>query len=197
MTFMAIDVGNTRLKWALYASATPGATPLAQGAQFLEHIDQLAETDWADLPAPRTMLGCVVAGTAVMRRVEEQLDIWDVAPQWVVPSESEGGVVNGYDHPPRLGADRWVAVIGAYRRLLARGDKRPCVVVLVGNATTSPVGTCKPAVPDSRARNMMPWPGMMMPPKKRPDASSASTVTAVPTITTTQGLVSPRANKRR
>jgi type III pantothenate kinase len=136
MTFMAIDVGNTRLKWALYASATPGATPLAQGAQFLEHIDQLAETDWADLPAPRTMLGCVVAGTAVMRRVEEQLDIWDVAPHWVVPSESEGGVVNGYDHPPRLGADRWVAVIGAYRRLLARGDTRPCVVVMVGTAVT-------------------------------------------------------------
>ncbi|MDX1331180.1 MAG: type III pantothenate kinase, partial [Burkholderiaceae bacterium] len=91
MTFMAIDVGNTRLKWALYDHAAPGAHVIAHGAQFLEHIDQLGETDWAELPVPDRMLGCVVAGAAVMRRVEEQLDIWDVAPQWVVPSEREGG----------------------------------------------------------------------------------------------------------
>lgn len=136
MTFMAIDVGNTRLKWALYDHAAPGAHVIAHGAQFLEHIDQLGETDWAELPVPDRMLGCVVAGAAVMRRVEEQLDIWDVAPQWVVPSEREGGVINGYDHPARLGADRWVAMIGAHRRLLARGDHRPCIVVMVGTAVT-------------------------------------------------------------
>jgi len=136
MTFMAIDVGNTRLKWALYDQAAPGAHVIAHGAQFLEHIDQLGETDWAALPVPKRMLGCVVAGAAVMRRVEEQLDIWDVAPQWVVPSELEGGVTNGYDHPARLGADRWVAMIGAHRRLLARGDHRPCIVVMVGTAVT-------------------------------------------------------------
>ena len=81
MTFMAIDVGNTRLKWAVYESARPGARQLANGAQFLEHIDSLSEGDWAELPAPQSMLGCVVAGTAVMRRVEEQLDIWDVSPR--------------------------------------------------------------------------------------------------------------------
>ena len=136
MTFMAIDVGNTRLKWAVYESARPGARQLANGAQFLEHIDSLSEGDWAELPAPQSMLGCVVAGTAVMRRVEEQLDIWDVSPRWVVPSDAEGGVTNGYEHPARLGADRWVAMIGARRRLLARGDQRPCVVVMVGTAVT-------------------------------------------------------------
>jgi type III pantothenate kinase len=54
----------------------------------------------------------------------------------VVPSEREGGVINGYDHPARLGADRWVAMIGAHRRLLARGDHRPCIVVMVGTAVT-------------------------------------------------------------
>ena len=61
-------------------------------------------------------------------------------------------------------------------------------LVLVGKGCTSPVGTRKPAVPDSKARSMMPWPGRMRPPKNRPWASTASTVTAVPTMTTTIGL---------
>ena len=65
-------------------------------------------------------------------------------------------------------------------------------LVLVGNSTTSPVGTCSPAVPDSSARSMMPWPGRISPPRKRPCWSMASTVTAVPTITRMMGRAGPR-----
>ena len=64
MTFLAIDVGNTRLKWALYQSPDRGAALLSQGAEFLDHIDHLAEGAWARLPAPTRVLGCVVAGDA-------------------------------------------------------------------------------------------------------------------------------------
>ena len=39
MSFLAIDVGNTRLKWAMYEAPRPGAALLAQGAEFLDHID--------------------------------------------------------------------------------------------------------------------------------------------------------------
>jgi type III pantothenate kinase len=120
----------------LYEEPRSGSRLIAQGAQFLENIETLAEGDWADLPAPRWVLGCVVAGDAVKRRVEEQLELWDVTPQWVVSGNAEAGVVNGYDHPARLGADRWVAVIGARHRLVSRGLKRPCVVVMVGTAVT-------------------------------------------------------------
>jgi type III pantothenate kinase len=83
------------------------------------------------------MLGCVVAGDAIKRRVQEQMEIWDIHPQWVVPSAAEAGLTNGYDHPSRLGADRWVAMIGAHRRMLSRGGApRPLVVVMVGTAVT-------------------------------------------------------------
>lgn len=136
MTFLALDVGNTRLKWALYDAPRVGARLLAHGAQFLENIEKLSEGDWADLPSPKWVMGCVVAGDAVKRRVEEQLELWDVTPQWVVSSSEEAGVVNGYDHPARLGTDRWVAVIGARQRLLSQGPRRPCVVVMVGTAVT-------------------------------------------------------------
>lgn len=136
MTFLAIDVGNTRLKWALYPHAKGHAVPMAQGAEFLDNIEKLSEGAWANLPAPTQMLGCIVAGDAVKRRVEEQMEIWDLAPQWVVSSASEAGLTNGYDHPFRLGADRWVAMIGAWHRGLAQGPARPMVVVMVGTAVT-------------------------------------------------------------
>lgn len=136
MTFLAIDVGNTRLKWAVYDKPSPQAQPLAHGAVFLENIDKLADGEWAALAAPDRMLGCFVSGDAVKRRVQEQLEIWDIEPHWVMASAAEAGLTNGYDHPTRLGADRWIAMIGARQRLLARGDRRPMVVVMVGTAVT-------------------------------------------------------------
>ena len=137
MSFLAVDVGNTRLKWAQYAEPHPGAELLAHGAVFLEQIDNLAETDWKDLAPPSSMLGSIVAGEGVKRRVEEQLEIWDIAPRWVVSSPHAAGVTNGYDHPNRLGTDRWVALIGARHRVLTMGGApRPALVVMVGTAVT-------------------------------------------------------------
>lgn len=137
MAFLAIDVGNTRLKWALYPHAAPGAEAIAAGAEFLENIDKLADGEWATLAAPERMLGCCVAADAVRRRVEEQMEeLWVVPAHWVVASAAEAGVINGYDHPTRLGADRWVAMIGARHRMLAAGPERPMVVVMVGTAVT-------------------------------------------------------------
>jgi type III pantothenate kinase len=136
MSFLALDVGNTRLKWALYDAPQPGAMLIAHGAEFLENIDKLAEGPWNELPEPSHILGCIVAGDAIRRRVTAQLELWEAAPQWVVASPAEAGLTNGYDHPTRLGADRWVAMIGARHRMLARCEKRPLVVVMVGTAVT-------------------------------------------------------------
>ena len=137
MSFLAIDVGNTRLKWALYQAPAAGAGLLAHGAEFLENIDRIPERDWVALPAPQRMLGCIVAADAVRRRVEEHLaELWDLPSQWVVPGSFEAGLTNGYDHPSRLGADRWVAMIGAWHRVLRAGPARPLVVVMVGTAVT-------------------------------------------------------------
>ena len=140
VSFLAIDIGNTRLKWALFATPQPGARLLHQGAAFLETIDELAEGPWKSLPAPGSMLGCDVAGEAVRRRVEEQLELWDVDPRWVVPSAHEAGVTSRYDHPNRLGTDRWCSLIGARARVLAEvgpgGAPRPALVVMVGTAVT-------------------------------------------------------------
>ncbi len=139
MTFLALDVGNTRLKWGLYDTPAPGAKLLGSGAVFLENIDRLADEDWRELPEPTHMLGCIVAGEAIRRRVEEQMELWDITPHWAVSSAAEAGLTNGYDHPTRLGADRWVAMIGAHARMLRAvngGASKPMVVVMVGTAVT-------------------------------------------------------------
>ena len=65
------------------------------------------------------VLGCVVAGEAIKRRVEEQLvEGWGIRPQWVSSSPQAGGVINSYEHPQRLGSDRWAAIIGARQHAL-------------------------------------------------------------------------------
>jgi len=137
MSFLAIDIGNTRLKWALYSDdAQPGSSPLQHGAVFLENIDRLADEDWRELPAPTRILGSNVAGDAVRRRVEEQMEHWDLAPRWVVPDAEAAGVRNGYDHPTRLGPDRWVAVIGARAHARMRNFTGPVLTVMIGTAVT-------------------------------------------------------------
>jgi type III pantothenate kinase len=140
---LLIDVGNTRLKWALMSAARPGVELLAQGAAFLEQIETLAETQWTGLPAPVAMLGCCVAGDSVRHRVEEELnERWDLPGRWVFSSAGEAGVTNGYDQPGRLGADRFVALVGARHRHLAQvaagtyTAPQPLLVVMVGTAVT-------------------------------------------------------------
>ncbi len=140
MSFLVIDIGNTRLKWGVYADPTPGAALLAHGAVALEDIDSLWIDHWRDVaPAPTGMLGCVVAGEAIKRRVEEQLmQGWRLSSTWVAASLQGGGVVNGYEHPQRLGSDRWAAIIGARQRALQQSAKNPppVLAVMVGTAVT-------------------------------------------------------------
>jgi type III pantothenate kinase len=136
MSLLAIDIGNTRLKWAIYDDARPGAVPQAHGAVFLENIDSLAEGEWKGVSPPSRMLGCNVAGDAVRHRVEEQLEDWDIPGRWFTSSVQAGGVVNGYDHPSRLGTDRFVAQIGARWHVTAHGSAEPIIVVMIGTAVT-------------------------------------------------------------
>lgn len=141
MSFLAIDVGNTRLKWALYEAPAVNSKLMDHGAVFLEHVDDLADGAWKDLPEPQSMLGCVVAGDGLRFRVQEQLgERWpDLQPRWVVSRTQEAGMTNGYDIPSRLGVDRWVAMIGARHHMLQATTgqaARPIVVVMVGTAVT-------------------------------------------------------------
>ena len=128
MRLLALDVGNTRLKWALFA----GGIVREHGALLLEEISTLNDTQWKSLPRPSRIIGSNVAGEAARHRVEDQLARWGVDPEWITSHAAECGVVNGYDRPGLLGPDRWAALIAARRRV----PDEPCLVITVGTAVT-------------------------------------------------------------
>ena len=128
MRLLALDVGNTLLKWASYT----GEALRDHGALILEEISTLNATQWKSMSEPDRIIVSNVAGDAVRHRVEDQLGRWAVEPEWIVAHAAECGVINGYDRPSLLGPDRWAALIAARRRV----PDGPCLVMTVGTAVT-------------------------------------------------------------
>jgi type III pantothenate kinase len=131
---LVIDVGNSRLKWALRGPR--GWT--ARGAVANQDIGSLAVRDWQNLERPIRAVGVNVAGEAARVRVEGQLARWRLGIEWLSAGTQAGGVTNGYRNPSQLGADRWAALVAARRRMVAANEAAPqaCVVVNAGTAVT-------------------------------------------------------------
>lgn len=126
---LAIDCGNTRLKWGLHADGAwraGGAVPIAGIARL--------DAEWREMRAPDRIIVSNVAGPGTRRRLGSLFSRWPVAAVWAAAKPLECGVINGYGDPACLGADRWAALIGA--RALVRG---PCLVVTAGTATTADI----------------------------------------------------------
>jgi type III pantothenate kinase len=119
---LCLDSGNTRLKWGL----REGQRWVAGGA--IAHA-QAAALDL--LRRPERIVACNVAGAAGSAPIEALARRLDCAVAWVRSRPAQCGVVNRYDAPDQLGADRWAALVGA--RGLQPG---PCVVAICGTATT-------------------------------------------------------------
>lgn len=140
---LAIDCGNTRVKWGLCEAGVrevdasgqaPGAPAAsgwhALGAAPLADIARL-EADWSSMPAPSRIVIANVAGESARRALLEPLARFAVEPRWISAQAVQCGVTNGYADPGQLGADRWAALVGAWH--LLRGA---CLVVHAGTATT-------------------------------------------------------------
>ena len=125
---LAIDCGNTRVKWGMrdaHASAWR-----ALGAVALADITRLGE-NWSALPAPSRILVANVAGEPARAALSAVLSRFGAEPVWIRAQAAQCGVTNGYADPGQLGADRWAALVGAWQ--LQRGA---CLVVNAGTATT-------------------------------------------------------------
>lgn len=121
---LLLDLGNSRIKWAL----AENGSFLAHGA--VSHVDDLAAA-WANLAAPSRALGCAVSNAQTQSAVAAQVTLrWQIGVQWLQPAAQQGGIRNGYDDPARLGADRWAALFGARTRF----PQTALVVVSAGTA---------------------------------------------------------------
>lgn len=131
MSLLLVDIGNSRVKWAR----------VLRGRRSRQRSEPLRGNGVA---AFRALLGALPAGTQTLavnvagRPVERALLAAAraaklPAPRFLRSSAAAAGLVNGYEETWRLGADRWAAMIGAWR---ATGARHALCVVDVGTAMT-------------------------------------------------------------
>lgn len=126
---LLLDLGNTRLKWAL---AEPGGWS-ARGAAAWddEFAARLAEA-WRELPVPAQVVGASVVDAAREAQVVAQVAAaFGREVCWLRTPAAACGVRNAYAEPQRLGVDRFLAMVAAH----AAGDA-PCVLAGIGTALT-------------------------------------------------------------
>ena len=110
---LVIDVGNTRLKWAWLTS-----TGLSD-QQAIVHREAKPGLWTAALfesgQKPTRMLVSNVAGPAMAKTLTQLAKkLFHVNVEFVTAAQEFHGLTNGYLDPTLLGADRWLALIGAW-----------------------------------------------------------------------------------
>lgn len=131
MTWLLVDIGNSRVKWT--TCDTAGRLEPQSAA---EHAGW-AVHDWERAlftrPGIERVMAASVAGARSKHALVEAASrrgVTDV--RFATSAVSACGVRNAYRDPQLLGVDRWVAMIGAYH---LRGPRASCVVD-VGTAAT-------------------------------------------------------------
>lgn len=141
-----IDIGNSRIKWAIYDGPTARAIGVFPTEQFAGSAATLGLEDpapgpeWSALPdtaglaATQALVLCSVGQHAVEHHLLAFLHARGLPPLpvcRVAALPAALGVTNGYAAPARLGADRWAALVAAWTRHASAQ-----VVVMAGTATT-------------------------------------------------------------
>ena len=125
---LLLDLGNTRLKWALRDDGNDRASG---AVGWHEDVPGTLAAAWAG-HAPRAAFAASVVDAAREALVAASVArAFGLAPRWLRTPAAACGVVNAYAEPQRLGVDRFLAMVAA------RADGfAPCVLAGVGTALT-------------------------------------------------------------
>jgi type III pantothenate kinase len=127
---LLLDVGNTRLKWALLAGGS-----LQPGGAIEHHGDPARALSELDLPAATVGtrgLAANVTGPDHSRRLQQAARArWGLALDFVEAQAERDGLRVAYAEPARLGVDRWLQMLALWQQL--RGG---FVVASAGTALT-------------------------------------------------------------
>lgn len=123
---VAIDAGNSRTKWEVFdesgALRAAGAIPNYEIA--VTQMPAAWKTCWRSVVSN-------VAGEEVGKNIARLLKSGKIPVRWAKATAEACGVINSYEKPEQLGADRWAAVIAAWHHYHV-----PCVVANAGTALT-------------------------------------------------------------
>lgn len=133
---LAIDAGNSRVKWGWYDSQLNGSggwssianVSLIEFAASSDHINPFSATH----ENPSRILISNVAGDGAHQLIVNWTSIFEAEPEWVRGERELCGVRSLYDRPEVLGPDRWASLIAAR----ALEPRRACLVVNAGTCTT-------------------------------------------------------------
>ena len=132
---LAIDAGNSRVKWGWFEEADENGgwssianVSLIEFAASSDHINPFSVTH----DNPSRIIISNVAGEGAHQLLVNWTSIFEADPEWVHGERELCGVRNRYDQPELLGADRWAALIAAK----ALEPDRACLVVNAGTCTT-------------------------------------------------------------
>ena len=130
MTTLLVDIGNTRVKWALLRDARLSRMRAAAHGGKGAALRALVRA--APRNVRRVVAVCVAGKTLERALTASARARFGVTPEFIRSARGAAGVRNGYRESWRLGADRWVSVVGAHA--LARG--RAVVIANIGTALT-------------------------------------------------------------
>jgi type III pantothenate kinase len=126
---LLLDLGNTRLKWAM---ATADGWSARGAVAWDDDVAAALIPAWKALPSPLRIFGSSVvdaAREAQLEAVASSVFARDIA--WVRTPAEACGVRNAYAEPQRLGVDRFLAMVAAHAAGYA-----PCVLAGIGTALT-------------------------------------------------------------
>lgn len=138
MTTLLVDVGNTRVKWALLRGARLSRMQaLAHESRPLGMHDVVRAVMRAAPRGVERIVAVCVGGPVLERSLAGAARArLRVVTEFVHSERSAAGVRNGYRDTWRLGADRWVGLIAAHSLAGSGKSVRPVLVANVGTALT-------------------------------------------------------------
>ena len=130
MINLLVDIGNTRLKWALLQEGGLVTGRALVNQQITRH--ELVETWKMQTPPERLAIACVSSTPLLELVLAVVIELWPAIKIVQVKSEAHAfGVHNAYQQPEKLGVDRWLALV-AVRNLY----HKPACIVDCGTAIT-------------------------------------------------------------
>lgn len=129
---LLIDIGNTRLKWAVLEDEDGVLTP-GQALNNKQINGEALVESWKMLPTPvRLVLACVGSVPVLSQVQAVAAELWPSISMVSVSSQAHAfGVHNAYLHPETLGVDRWLGLVAVRNH-----HALPACVVGCGTAIT-------------------------------------------------------------
>ncbi len=128
---LAIDCGNTFVKWGLH----DGDSWITKHKVSWNEIDSL-HSKFLNISKPSHIYISFVARDDLKIYIDKLIFSWQVDVHWIVSRSTQCHVTNSYVNPVQLGCDRWAALIASWSRL-----REACLVINVGTAMTVDVLT--------------------------------------------------------